>query len=209
MQKRYRTLRPLALVGLPGSGKSSVGKALAAYLGCRFADSDEVIRVKAGVSIPELFRQRGEEAFRALESGVLDELSAAPSDAPGAAEGAEGAEGAGRLVLATGGGSVLSEVNRRLLRERCFVVWLDISPESAARRLAGNGGKKGGTGRPLLDAGDAAVRLIALDKERRPLYEGLADLRVDAEGSGYRALARRVALALPRAVLEDDDAALP
>lgn len=206
MQKRFRTLRPLALVGLPGSGKSTVGKALAAYLGCRFADSDEAIRAKAGLSIPELFRQRGEEAFRALESSVLAELSAAPSDAQDAAE---GAEGAGRLVLATGGGSVLSEVNRRLLRERCFVVWLDISPESAARRLAGNGGKKGGTGRPLLDAGDAAVRLIALDKERRPLYEGLADLRVDAEGSSYRALARRVALALPRAVLEDDDAALP
>ncbi len=190
-------------MGLPGSGKSSVGKALAAYLGCRFADSDEAIRAKAGLSIPELFMQRGEEAFRALESSVLAELSAAPTDAPDAMESAV------RLVLATGGGSVLSEGNRRLLRERCFVVWLDISPESAARRLAGKGGKAGKTGRPLLDAGDAAERLIALDKERRPLYEGLADLRVDAEGSGYRALARRVALALPRADMEDDDAALP
>jgi shikimate kinase len=101
-------------------------------------------------------------------------------------------------VLATGGGCVLSEENRLLLRERCWVVWLDISPEAAARRLAFSAGKAGMTGRPLLDGGNAAERLMALDAQRRPLYEGLADMRVDAEGPAYEVLARRVAQALGR-----------
>jgi shikimate kinase len=203
MQKRHDKLRTIALVGLPGSGKSSVGKALAALLSCPFADSDETVSEAAGLSIPELFRQRGEEAFRALEAGVLDELSAAPA----AALGAEGEPG--RLVLSTGGGCVLLERNRRLLGERCFVIWLDISPRAAARRLTKKRGGPGATGRPLLDSGDAEERLLALDAERRPFYEGLADMRVDAGNSGYRALARRLALALVPAAMEADRAALP
>jgi shikimate kinase len=202
MQKRYRALRTIALVGLPGSGKSSVGKSLAALLSCPFADCDVAISAAAGLTIPELFSQRGEGAFRALESRVLAELCRVPADTAASPQDAD------RLVLATGGGCVLSEGNRLLLRERCWVVWLDISPEAAARRLAASAGKAGVTGRPLLDGGNAAERLIALDRERRPLYEGLADMRVDAEGPAYEALARRVAQALGNIAVEDNRAAL-
>ncbi|HAE22656.1 MAG TPA: shikimate kinase I [Spirochaetaceae bacterium] len=208
MQKQYNKLRTIALVGLPGSGKSSVGKALASIMACRFADSDESVCAAAGQSIPELFRHQGEAAFRALETSILDELTQADAGAlgPRAPDASYTLE---RLVLATGGGCVLSPENRRLLRDRCFVVWLDISPQKAALRLAKSAGKAGMTGRPLLDGGDAEERLVALDAERRPLYEELADMRIDAGGSGYRAIARRIICDLAIAIMEDKRAALP
>ncbi|MDX9959022.1 MAG: shikimate kinase [Clostridia bacterium] len=181
----------VALIGLPASGKSAVGSALARRLGLSFVDLDEQIVAGTGRSIAEIFRLDGEEAFRLLESESL-----------------EGATRGGRIILSTGGGCVLAPGNRSLLKERCTVVWLDVSPEVAAARAdpAGNREPHRGAGqktkptagldtkpaagldakppavRPLLADGNVLERMCALDAIRRPLYRECADIIVQAEG---------------------------
>ena len=96
------------LIGLPGSGKTTVGGLLAERLGLPFADCDDLIQQAAGMTIPAIFAEKGEPWFRALESRLLAELCAGP-----------------RQVIATGGGAVVAEENRKLLRNSGFVVFLD------------------------------------------------------------------------------------
>ncbi len=100
--------RKLILIGLPGSGKTTVGGLLAERLGLPFADCDDLIQQAAGMTIPAIFAEKGEPWFRALECRLLAELCAGP-----------------RQVIATGGGAVVAEENRKLLKKSGFVVFLD------------------------------------------------------------------------------------
>ncbi|HEY7071692.1 MAG TPA: shikimate kinase [Acidimicrobiales bacterium] len=149
--------RHVVLVGLMGVGKSTVGRRLAKEMDRPFADLDEQVELAEGVTVPRLFRERGEPAFRAAEAACLADLVARPAP----------------LVIAAGGGVVTGEANRRLLAGT-FVVWLRASPQFLAARTDP-------THRPLLSAGNAQNSLGRLLDERRPLYEEVADVAVDVE----------------------------
>ncbi len=165
--------KPLVLVGLPASGKSTVGATLAALLGLPFVDLDRAIEEEARAPVPAVFASRGEAAFRALESRLLArEIAAGPR------------------VVAAGGGAVLCSENRLLLAERCLVVWLDLPPDEAAARALAAGPEAGG--RPLL-AGDAHARMRELDRLRRPLYAAVADIVIDASSASPEALTAAIA----------------
>ena len=143
--------RPI-LIGLMGSGKSSIGRRLAVRLDLPLIDLDEYIVAKAGLTIPEIFSRSGEAEFRRLESEALAEVIHQPA------------------IIATGGGIVMSEENRRLLKENPPVIWLEACPEFLAGRIDGD------TNRPLVAAGDTLNRLRELARVRDPLYRECADL---------------------------------
>lgn len=142
-----------------GAGKSTVGSALARRLGYPFVDSDEQVERRTGLTVPEIFAQRGEAAFRAEEKRALAE--AATSDGP--------------MVVSVAGGAVLDPDNRRRLREAGLVVWLRAATATLAQRVGD------GHGRPLLGDDPAAV-LAGLYQTRRPLYAEVADVVVDVDG---------------------------
>ena len=135
------------LVGLPGSGKSTVGRHLARKLNLPFIDSDHAIEQRLGCSIREFFEVEGEERFRDIESEVVDQLT-------------QGPEG----VLSTGGGTVIRPLNRERLKSRGLVFYLRTSPEDVFRRLRHD------QSRPLLQVADPLVRLRELFEARDPLY---------------------------------------
>ena len=141
----------IILVGLPGAGKTTIGRQLARRLGLPFVDSDQVIEQRLGCAIREYFEREGEDAFRDVEQSVIDELSQHHTG-----------------VLSTGGGSVLREVNRRHMRERGHVIYLRTSPEDVFRRLRHD------SARPLLQVDDPLARLRALFQTRDPLYRETA-----------------------------------
>lgn len=154
--------RPIALVGLMGAGKSAVAAALGERLGAAVADLDAMVEAERGRSVASIFEREGEAAFRRLEGPALEQALAA-----------------GARVLACGGGIVLDPACRRTLAERCRVVWLEVTPATAAARVRSDRAK-----RPLL-AGEAApgaagseARLAELLEERRPLYAEVAAVRV-------------------------------
>lgn len=151
------TAKPIALVGLPGSGKSSVGRQLARRLAVDFTDSDSVIEQRIGEPIRSFFEREGEARFRDIEQQVIAELCR-----PRAAG-----------VLATGGGAVLREANRRALRENATVIYLRSSPEELQRRLRHD------TQRPLLQVKDPRARLQQLYRERDPLYAETAHFAIE------------------------------
>ena len=146
----------IACVGLPGSGKSTVGRHLARRLGLRFTDSDQVIEQRLGCTIREFFEREGEQAFRDLEARTLDELT---QTGPG--------------VLSTGGGSALRPANRQLLRERATVVYLHSSPEEVFKRLRHD------QSRPLLQVSDPLGRLRELYQARDALYREAAHFVIE------------------------------
>jgi shikimate kinase len=149
-------LKRIACVGLPGSGKSTVGRHLAKRLGCRFIDSDVVIEQRIGCSIREFFEREGEPAFRDIEAQVLDELTQAE-----------------RCVLSTGGGAVLRPANRAALHERTTAVYLHSAPEDVFKRLRHD------QNRPLLQVADPLIRLKELYSVRDALYRETAHLIVE------------------------------
>ncbi|GAA5005111.1 shikimate kinase [Pseudoluteimonas lycopersici] len=146
----------LALVGPMGAGKSAVGRLLAERLGLRFADLDHEVEDRSGAGIATIFECEGEAGFRARESAALQALLADDG-----------------LALATGGGAVLDADNRRLLRERCFVVHLHLDVSAQLQRLARD------RSRPLLQRPDREQALQELASIRGPLYDEVADLRFD------------------------------
>ncbi|HET8694723.1 MAG TPA: shikimate kinase [Aquabacterium sp.] len=148
----------VALVGLPGGGKSTVGRQLAKRLGARFIDSDVVLEERLGMPIRSYFEQHGEDAFRDHEEAVIDELTSLDL---------------GPVVLATGGGAVLRPANRQRLKQRTTVVYLRSSPEELFRRLRHD------TQRPLLQVADPLAKLRELHQVRHPLYEQTAHYSVD------------------------------
>ena len=159
----------LVLVGMMGSGKSTVGRQLATRLGWNFLDSDAMVEASTGSTVAELFQSAGEVAFRAEESRVLSEAFA--SDTP--------------AVISAAGGSVLSEVNRAMLVDQAMVVWLRAEPSTLATRI------RPGGHRPLL--GDNHGRALAeLDAVRRPFYEEVADVVVDVDNLDAPRVADRI-----------------
>lgn len=147
----------IALVGLPGSGKSAIGRRLGQQLGWRFVDTDHCIEDRIGCTIREFFEREGEDAFREVEEQVLADLTFSLRQS----------------VMATGGGSVLRASNRQHLRERTHVVYLRSSPEELLRRLRHD------TKRPLLQVADPLQRLKGLHAVRDPLYREIAHTTVD------------------------------
>jgi len=159
----------LYLVGMMGAGKTTVGKALARRLKLRFIDSDHEIEARCGVKVPVIFEIEGEAGFRAREAQAIAELTRLDG-----------------IVLATGGGVVLADENRRVLAERGTVVYLRATPEHLYERVRQD------RNRPLLAAGDPLARLRSLYAERDPLYRSIADLVVDTGRQSVQALARRL-----------------
>lgn len=147
----------VVLVGPPGAGKTTVGRLLADRLGVDFLDTDDAVEVQAGVSISEIFFDRGEEAFRALEQVAVRQ----------ALDQHEG-------VLALGGGAVTREANRDELHGH-RVVLLDVGVSDAASRVGLN------TARPLL-LGNPRRQWVDLYTARRPLYQAVATFTVTTDG---------------------------
>ncbi len=146
------------LVGPMGSGKSTVGRALARKIGYQFLDSDREIESRCGVDIPTIFDYEGEAGFRDRESRMIDELTHMPG-----------------IVLATGGGSILREENREFLQSRGHVILLQVDIKEQLRRVAFD------TNRPLLQTADPAARLRALMEEREPIYKTVADVEISTD----------------------------
>ena len=168
----------LYLVGMMGSGKTSVGRHLAEGLNYRFIDADTSLEQVAGRSIPEIFASEGESGFRALESAVLNQIASWHS-----------------LVVATGGGVVTQPANWGELHQG-VVVWLDAPDAILLQRLEADP-----TPRPLMEAEDRAERLAALLSERRPLY-AQADLQILQDGRTPEQVAEQILEALPSIIKE-------
>jgi shikimate kinase len=162
----------ISLVGLPGSGKSTIGRYLARRWSMRYVDVDVAIEEQIGCAIRDFFASEGEERFREVEAEVLARLLARPE----------------KMVVATGGGAVLKPANRAQLREHSKVVYLCASPHEIARRLQRD------TQRPLLQVADPLQRLLELHAQRDPLYREVADFVVAGNGLSATQVAQRVAM---------------
>ncbi|MGH8192111.1 MAG: shikimate kinase [Rhodanobacteraceae bacterium] len=163
----------LFLIGPMGAGKSSIGRQIALHFHMPCIDLDAAVEERTGASVATIFEIEGEAGFRRRESALLAEIAARSG-----------------IVLATGGGAVLSADNRQVLREHGFVVWLETGIDAQMQRLAHD--RK----RPLLDTLDRRERLEELAREREPLYRELADLTVHGGGESCRHAAARAATLL-------------
>lgn len=157
------------LIGPMGAGKSAVGRRLAHLLKRDFYDTDDEIERRTGVDIPFIFEKEGEAGFRRRERRVVAELSALPG-----------------IVLATGGGVVLDEENRRDLTVSGTVVYLHASVGQQLKRT------RRGRGRPLLETEDPRQRLEDLMTIREPLYRAMADYVIDTNGRKVAAVAEEI-----------------
>lgn len=163
----------IGLIGLPGSGKSTVGRQLARRLQLSFYDSDRVIEERLDCSIKDFFAREGEERFRDVEASVIDELTQIPN-----------------AVLSTGGGAVLRSANRSNLRSRGQVIYLKSAPEELARRL------KHDNHRPLLQVDDPLKRLRDLFAVRDPLYRETAHFVVETGRPSVATLVNMIVMQL-------------
>ena len=144
------------LVGLMGAGKTTIGRQLAKSLGLPFYDSDKAIEESTGVDIPTIFEIEGEQGFRDREQKMLQQLTELKG-----------------IVLATGGGAILRQENRDLLKENGIIIYLQCSIDRIMERTRRD------TQRPLLKTANPKERIEQLYKEREPLYLNCADLVVD------------------------------
>jgi shikimate kinase len=156
--------KAIVIVGLMGTGKSSVGVKVARSIGAQFIDTDDLIAQQSGRSVREIFAQDGEAAFRDAEVAALDKAF-------------EGVLLGIDTVISTGGGIVLSPLNRKAIKENAScVIWLDAPVEDLLQRT-GKASK-----RPLLD-GDARGTLTKMAKDRFELYEDVATVRIETHRS--------------------------
>ena len=167
-----RNRRTIALVGLMGAGKSSVGKRLAQHLGLPFHDSDDEIETAAGLCISDIFSLYGEAEFRRVERKVLERLVTGP-----------------RIVLATGGGAYLDSDTRTLLRNHAVTIWLRADLETLWRRVCRK------DTRPLLRTENPKQKLASLLEARAPVYAE-ADLVVDSHDGPHSQSVNDVVTAL-------------
>ena len=150
--KKYKNIY---LIGLMGSGKTTLGKILSKKLDKHFYDSDQVIEEKLGVNVPMIFEYEGEAGFREREKDILKELVSKQN-----------------IVLATGGGIILSESNRDLLAKNGIVIYLKSNQKDLILRM------KNDKTRPLLKNGNIELIIKKLCQEREPLYEEIADFKI-------------------------------
>jgi shikimate kinase len=169
----YDPDRGLALIGYRGTGKSTVGRIVANRSNRMFLDADLEIESRAGQSISAIFHDGGEALFRAWEERTLAELM----------------ERFPAAVIATGGGAVLRESNRRRIREFGFVVWLTGPPRELARRLDSGGGA---ASRPALTSLGTLGEIEQVLAARKPLYESLADVEIETGGQTPEQVAEAV-----------------
>ncbi|QEP43079.1 shikimate kinase AroK [Ectothiorhodospiraceae bacterium BW-2] len=163
------------LVGPMGAGKSTIGRQLAYTLNVPFRDCDHEIINRTGASIPLIFELEGEEGFRRRESEMLDELTQLSE-----------------VVMATGGGAVLKEQNRQLLRSRGVVIYLYASQEQLYQRTCRD------RNRPLLQTDNPRQKIAELLEQRDPLYRQVADLIVHTEERSVRSVVKEVVARLRR-----------
>jgi len=164
MQKRN-----IYLVGPMGAGKSTIGRVLAAELHLSFRDSDKVIEDRTGADIPWIFDMEGEEGFRDRESAVLDELSKGKD-----------------VVIATGGGIILRQQNRDIMKSSGYVCYLTASIEQLVERTARD--KK----RPLLQVENPRQKIIDLVALRDPLYTEAADFVINTDKRSPKLVAQEI-----------------
>ena len=162
-----------SLIGLPGSGKSTVGRQLARRLQLPFSDSDHVIEARLGCPIRQFFEREGEHSFRDAEAAAIDDLTQDPAG-----------------VLSTGGGAVLRLANRQHLRQRGRVVYLKSSPDELFRRLRHD------RNRPLLQVTDPLQRLRDLYAIRDPLYRETAHFIIETGRPSVATLVNMIVMQL-------------
>ncbi len=166
----------VVLVGPMGSGKTSVGRRLACVLKRDFFDSDFEIVARTGVAIDHIFDVEGEEGFRKRETSMLTELCEIPN-----------------IVIATGGGIVIKQENRELLKRDSFVVYLSSSIEQLVSRTARS------KARPLLEQSSNREQTIRdLVEKREPLYQEVADVVIDTTGKKLYAIINEIKKAIPK-----------
>jgi shikimate kinase len=146
----------VALIGFMGTGKSIVGKILAAKLNKRFVEIDELIEEKTGKTINTIFQQDGEITFREMEIAVIKQVSIQSNQ-----------------VIACGGGVVLNTINIDRLKQNSLIIYLTASPAEILKRTSEN------NSRPLLNTTDKAFHIKELLKFRKPLYEKAADITIN------------------------------
>lgn len=164
----------LALIGFMGTGKTVVGRRLAAELGKTFIELDEEIEKAAGKTIPDIFHDSGEASFRKMEAAAVKKYA-----------------GKKNLVIACGGGVVLDELNTLQLKQECVIVCLSASLQDILKRVEGDKNN-----RPLLDVPDRESRIKELWERRRPLYENAADLAIDTSGIDAPGVVQKILSAL-------------
>jgi len=165
--------RRIILIGYRGSGKTTVGRALARRLACAFVDTDEAVEKQAGRSVSQIFDAEGESAFRAREAAALQQ-----------------ALGGTAMVVSVGGGAVKSERNRELMKAAGDCVWLRAAPHELLRRLQAD--ERSAALRPALTPASPSVELAQVLAERTPLYEALAQFAVETDGRGIDTIVEEI-----------------
>lgn len=153
--------RSIILVGMMGSGKTTVGKELSRLTGLPVLDMDSVIEEQIGKSIPEIFKEYGEGHFRTLETALLKYLEGSSNASRGPA------------IISTGGGVVLSPLNRAILRRLGFVAWLDVTVDVLIERTSRS------ANRPLLNTPERVNVITDLCNRRAPLYQEASHVRIE------------------------------
>ncbi len=162
----------IALIGLMGAGKTTIGKRLSHALGAEFYDSDHLVVERIGMEISDVFAQKGEAYFRQLEREIIADNLVWPPH-----------------ILATGGGAYIQEETRHLLQERAVTVWLKAEFEVLLERVSRK------NTRPLLEQGDKAQILRELMEARYPLYEQ-ADITIESDVGPHEKVVQRIIDAL-------------
>ena len=160
----------IALIGFMGTGKTAVGKALSEKLGKQFLELDPLIEQKAGKTIPQIFKEDGEIAFRELEIGVTKEISERKN-----------------AVIACGGGIILNKINIDRLKKESLIVYLTASPKIILKRTANDAEE-----RPLLKVANPAQTIRELIRFRRPFYERAADILINTSKLDINAVVEQI-----------------
>lgn len=164
-------LKNIILIGYMGSGKTTIGKNLARITGYAFTDTDELIEEQEGRTISEIFNTDGEDAFREMETKLLERMIKEKRD---------------QLVISTGGGMPLREKNRVLLAKLGTVVYLKLEPETIYNRI------KGDTKRPLLQCENPLARIREMLAVRGPIYESATQNMIQADGMKQNEIAELI-----------------